>query len=170
MYHVGCEPLRIFWNNDTTCSTRVPRVLPTTGWKARNPVRSRQHAWHSCWAGCSVISENPQGLAAHLVENKRYLGRPITWPFITDNPHILCIILVHSLFVKRSQSKQGRNFICQEFPNARKLWFLIPGYKTSTCVSVQFLVRNKSMNTPAFSSFYVIVLSRYKRTRSLLKT
>ena len=67
LYHVSCEPLRIFWNDDTTCSTRVPRVLSTPGWKARNPARSRQHAWHSCRAGCIVISENPQGLATHMV-------------------------------------------------------------------------------------------------------
>jgi len=37
------------------------------GWKARNPARSRQHACHSCRAGCIVISENPQGLATHIV-------------------------------------------------------------------------------------------------------
>jgi len=67
VYHVSCEPLRIFWNDDTTCSTRVPRVLSTTGWKSRNPARSRQHAWFSCRAGCIVISENPQGLATHMV-------------------------------------------------------------------------------------------------------
>jgi len=67
MYHVSCEPLRIFWNDDTTCSTRVPRVLSITGWIARNPARSRQHAWHSCRAGCIVISENPQGLATRMV-------------------------------------------------------------------------------------------------------
>jgi len=68
-YHVSCEPLRIFWNDDTTCSTQVPRVLSTTGWKARNPARSRQHAWYSCRAGCIVISENPQGLATHMVQS-----------------------------------------------------------------------------------------------------
>jgi len=28
---------------------------------------SGQHAWHSCRAGCIVISENPQGLATHMV-------------------------------------------------------------------------------------------------------
>jgi len=66
-YHVSCETLRIFWNDDTTCSTRVPRVLSATGWKARNPARSGQHAWHSCRAGCVVFSENPKGLATHLV-------------------------------------------------------------------------------------------------------
>jgi len=57
---------RIFWNDDTTCSTRVPRVLSTTGWKARNPALSRQHAWHSCRAG-RIISENPRGIATHMV-------------------------------------------------------------------------------------------------------
>jgi len=67
MYHVSCEPLRIFWNDDTTCSTRVPRVLSTKGWKARNPALSRQHVWHSCRADCIVFSENPQGLATHMV-------------------------------------------------------------------------------------------------------
>jgi len=67
MYHVSCEPLRIFWYDDTTCPTRVPRVLSTTGWKASNPAHSRQHAWHSRRAGCIVISENPQGLATHMV-------------------------------------------------------------------------------------------------------
>ena len=36
--------------------------------KTRNPARSRQHAWHSCRADCIVISENPQGLAAHMVQ------------------------------------------------------------------------------------------------------
>jgi len=65
--NVSCEPLRIFWNDYTTCSTQVPRVLSTTGWKARNPARSRQLAWHSCRAGCIVFSENPQGLATHMV-------------------------------------------------------------------------------------------------------
>jgi len=39
----------------------------TTRWKARNPVRSRQHARHSCRAGCIVFSENPQGLATRMV-------------------------------------------------------------------------------------------------------
>jgi len=29
---------------------------------------SRQHAWHSCRADCIVISENPQGLATHMVQ------------------------------------------------------------------------------------------------------
>ena len=68
LYHVSCEPLRIFWNDDTTCSTRVPRVLSATGWKARNSARSRQHAWYSCRGGCIIISENPQGLATHMVQ------------------------------------------------------------------------------------------------------
>jgi len=68
LYHVSCEPLRIFWNDDTTCPTKVSRVLSTTSWKARNPARSKQHAWHSCRAGCNVISENPQGLATHMVQ------------------------------------------------------------------------------------------------------
>jgi len=67
LYHVSCEPLRIFWNDDTTCPTRVPRVLSTTGWKARNPARSRQHSWYLCRAGCIAISENPRGLATHMV-------------------------------------------------------------------------------------------------------
>jgi len=67
-YHVSCEPLRIFWNDDTTCW--VPHVLSTTGWKAKNPARSRPHAWHSCRAGC-IISENPHGLATHMVLLKR---------------------------------------------------------------------------------------------------
>jgi len=68
LYHVSCEALRIFWNDDTTCSTQLPRMLSTTVWKARNPARSRQHAWHSCRAGCIVISVNPQGLATHMVQ------------------------------------------------------------------------------------------------------
>jgi len=40
MYHVSCEPLRIFWNDDTTCSTRVPcvRCLPRAGFLAFQPV------------------------------------------------------------------------------------------------------------------------------------
>ena len=29
--------------------------------------RSGQHVWHSCRAGCTVISENPQGLATHMI-------------------------------------------------------------------------------------------------------
>jgi len=70
-YHVSCKPVRIFWNDDTICSTRVPRVLSTTGWKARKPARSRQHALHSCRAGSIVISENPQGLATHMVGTLR---------------------------------------------------------------------------------------------------
>jgi len=74
MYHVSCEPLRIFWNDDTTCSTRVPRVLSTTGWKARNPARSRQHAWQPYRAGCIVFSENPQGLATHVLRVKTILN------------------------------------------------------------------------------------------------
>ena len=67
MYHVSCEPLRIFWNDDTTCSTWVPCVLPTTGWIPGFSACSGQHAWHSCRAGCIVISESPQGLATHMV-------------------------------------------------------------------------------------------------------
>jgi len=70
-YHVSCEPLRIFWNDDTTSSTLVPRVLPTTGWIPGFPASSGQHAWHSCRAGCIVFSENPQGLATHMVLNHR---------------------------------------------------------------------------------------------------
>jgi len=66
-YHVSCEPLRIFWKDDTTCSTWVPCVLPTTGWIPGFSACSGQHAWHSCRAGCIVISENPQGLATHMV-------------------------------------------------------------------------------------------------------
>jgi len=45
--------------------TSATRVIHYIGWKARNPAHSRQHAWHSCRAGCIVISENPQGLATH---------------------------------------------------------------------------------------------------------
>jgi len=67
-YHVSCEPLRIFWKDDTTCSTWVPCVLPTTGWIHGFWPCSGQHAWHSCRGGCIVISENPQGLATHMVQ------------------------------------------------------------------------------------------------------
>ena len=66
-YHLSCEPLRIFWNYDTTCSTCVPCVLPTPGWIPGFSACSGQHAWHSCRAGCIFISENPQGLATHMV-------------------------------------------------------------------------------------------------------
>ena len=71
MYHVSCEPLRIFWNDDTTCLTWVSRVLPTTGWIPGFSACSGQHAWHSCRAGCIVISENPQGLAIHMVRDEQ---------------------------------------------------------------------------------------------------
>jgi len=69
LYHVSCEPLRIFWNDDTTCSTRVPRVFSTTCCKARKPARSRQHAWHSCRAA----TENPQGLATRMIRSVKPL-------------------------------------------------------------------------------------------------
>ena len=65
--YVSCGPLRIFWNNDTTSSTWVPRVSPTTGWIPGFSACGGQHAWHSCRAGCIVISENPQELATHMV-------------------------------------------------------------------------------------------------------
>jgi len=68
LYHVSCEPLRIFWNDDTTCLTRV---LPSTGWIPVFSACSGQHAWYKCRAGCIVISENPQGLATHMVQLKR---------------------------------------------------------------------------------------------------
>jgi len=74
-YHVSCEPLRIFWNDDTTCSTWVPCVLPTPGWIPGFSTCSGQHAWHSCRAGCIVISENSQGLATHMVHD-------VVMPFI----------------------------------------------------------------------------------------
>ena len=67
MYHVSCKPLRIFWDDDTTCATWVPCVLPTTGWIPGFSACSGQHAWHLCRAGCIVISENPQGFATHMV-------------------------------------------------------------------------------------------------------
>jgi len=59
MYHVSYEPLRIFWQDDTTCSTLVPCVLPTAGW-IPGFSGSGRHAWHSCRGCCVVISENPQ--------------------------------------------------------------------------------------------------------------
>jgi len=65
-YHVSCEPLRIFWKDDTTCSTGVPCVLPTTGWIPGFSACSGKQAWHSCRAGCIVIPENPPGLATHM--------------------------------------------------------------------------------------------------------
>jgi len=67
MYYASCEYLRIFWKDDTTCSTWVPCVLPTTGWIPGFSACSGQHAWHSCRAGCIVISENPQGFATRMV-------------------------------------------------------------------------------------------------------
>ena len=72
-YHVSRRPLRIFWNDDTTCPIRVPRMLSITGWNSRNPACSRQHAWHSCRAGCIVISENPQGLATDMVQPRKQI-------------------------------------------------------------------------------------------------
>ena len=71
-YHVSCEPLTIFCNDDTTCSTWIPCVLPTTGGIPGFSACSGQHAWHSCRAGCIVISENPQGLATHMVHLQFY--------------------------------------------------------------------------------------------------
>jgi len=70
VYHVSCEPLRIFRKDDTTCSTWVPCVLPTTGWIPGFSACSGQHAWHSCRAGCIVIPENPQRLATHMVHSQ----------------------------------------------------------------------------------------------------
>jgi len=52
---------------DTTSSTWVSCVLPTTGWIPVYLACSGQPAWHSCRAGCIVISENPQRLATHMV-------------------------------------------------------------------------------------------------------
>jgi len=68
-YHVSCEPMRIFWNDDTTCSTWVSCVLPTTGWIPGFSACSGQHAWHSCRAGCIVISENPGARNSHCFGN-----------------------------------------------------------------------------------------------------
>jgi len=51
-------------------------VLPTTGWTPGFSACSGQHAWHSCRAGCIVISENPQGLATHMVQ--------LSLPFFSD--------------------------------------------------------------------------------------
>jgi len=42
-------------------------MLPTMGWIPGFSACIAQHAWHSCRAGCIVISENPQGLATHMV-------------------------------------------------------------------------------------------------------
>jgi len=42
-------------------------VLPTTRWIPGFSACSGQHAWHSCRAGCIIISENPQGLATHMI-------------------------------------------------------------------------------------------------------
>ena len=70
IYHVSCEPLKIFWNDDTTCSTWAPCVLPTTDWIPGFPACSGQEGWHSCRAGYIVIPENPQGLATHMVHAK----------------------------------------------------------------------------------------------------
>ena len=67
VYHVSCEPLRIFWDDDITCSTWVSCMLSTTGWIPGFSACSGQHAWHSCRAGCIAFSENPQGLATHMV-------------------------------------------------------------------------------------------------------
>jgi len=46
-------------------------VLPTTGWIRGFSACSGQHAWHSCRAGRIVISENPQGLATHMVQSAK---------------------------------------------------------------------------------------------------
>ena len=40
--------------------------LLRAGFLAFQPI-SGQHAWHSCRAGCIVLSENPQELATHMV-------------------------------------------------------------------------------------------------------
>ena len=47
-------------------------MLPTAGWIPGFSARSRQHAWHSCRAGCIVTSENPQGLANHITSIHQY--------------------------------------------------------------------------------------------------
>jgi len=69
-YLVSCEPLRIFWNDDTTCSTWVTCLLPTAGLIPCFSACRGQNAWHSCRAGCFVISENPQGLATDKVQSR----------------------------------------------------------------------------------------------------
>ena len=38
------------------------------GWIPGFSACSGQHAWHSCRARCIVISQNPQGLATHMVQ------------------------------------------------------------------------------------------------------
>ena len=113
-YHVSCEPLRIFWNDDTTCSTRVPRMLSTTGWKARNPARSRQHAWYSSRAGCIVFSENPQGLATHMVQWVENVSTPTAQASrsVNDDFHpkpISSVLLwtVHCKSMERSEAMGG---------------------------------------------------------------
>ena len=49
----------------------MPCVLPNTGWIPGFSACSGQQAWHSCRAGCIGISENPQGLATHVVHAKK---------------------------------------------------------------------------------------------------
>jgi len=75
IYNVSCEPLRVFRKDDTTCSTWVQCMLPNTGWIRGFSTYSGRHAWHSCRASCIVISENPQGLATHMVLTCPFRGR-----------------------------------------------------------------------------------------------
>jgi len=57
---------RDFWGYDAARSARVSCTLPKIGWIPAFSYLIRQHAWHSCRAGCS-ISENPHGLITDSV-------------------------------------------------------------------------------------------------------
>jgi len=88
-YHESCEPLRIFWNDDTACSTWVSCVLPITGWIPGFSACSGQHAWHSCRAGRIVISENPQGLATHMVQSRTWTAPSHVYYFSFDSTTLI---------------------------------------------------------------------------------
>jgi len=59
-------------------------VLPTMGWLPGFSACSGQHAWHSCRAGCIVISENPQGLATHMVHRVSSWQKDFVLTFLLD--------------------------------------------------------------------------------------
>jgi len=147
MYHVSCEPLRIFWNDDTTCPTRVPRVLSTTGWKARNPALSRQHAWHSCRAGCTVISENPQELAT-------------TWYMCLYSPTVQATRVIY--WFMRTLMIDWKNLARESAFNQCVSWATIPTVKVASMGSGKLRAFTRASSKITFPSPLELYSSIFK--------
>ena len=130
-------------------------MLPTTDWIPGFSACSGRHAWHSCRAGCIVISENPQGLATHMVRTIGIVSSRILYMALYGR--LFSLACPSQFYVQIFESWLGR---VSEIP-------LVPNVFPENALAIFFYLRI-ALKSPGSRMLGLVALLQVLRVATLL--